>query len=1094
MCEMKNFNGSFKIKKSMNFKELSLFLDAALFAGFTSSSARFPVTSFAENDICPKSLEELYKEYKMDEKLPSNYTSSTKSAHSIPDFKRNNRGIECIFMPSDFLLDENKDCLGDKLNFKIVMSGPISDNMAEAACNFAFRVGMELTSCESGILAHEGCEGNAVVFMESSFSRIYLTEGKHKQLNICCGSDIVPFLSEVLNNFPYVSYGISWERYLEELTASLRYKNLDGQLSFVRSCYDSSDVKGKAYCEPSCEKLNDEVKSIFPNIEFINYNGLKEAYCEDIPLEWEKDTFEKILDEKLFSILKAGDSVEISAALSENSDIRGKLTEDIKAKISQKGADCKDIMLTCAYKQGFSWIEEYELPKLIEKGAEKVEISFKPFLPEGETVWKDENGATPTSSVQGCDTPDKWLDIPIRFLQELYPVDDLVAEKLGVSCDNISFKPYEGKEDITYLLKAYDKEGREVLTDKYKAHFSERPYLTDYPGLGKVHPSTGFLKVTVNGKTVIDENVKTDLENIWDKFNGEVLRGCKEYIESRYNGRLRGEDQPFFSCLRLEAYVSEPERVLSSRQDMISPLDALHEDMYFVASDYFKNLGAQYGETAFDAPGLILPVLHVREGRPSFKVTMYDHVSASPCFIEGDRLYRMTDKKVSCRLGEIYRSKNGIAAAIDIEGADSGVIEAYASLLEKNALHANSFLKNVGEIRFREANEEITAVVPKVGLKKKDLPAESIDFPEDEVIGYQKYIDIVEKLKGVEGIEVYEAGRSYSDRIIYAIDVLPKNEDGYVSRTKRLTSYPSQLVNCRHHANEVSSTNACFKIIKKILTDPEYKDIGNELNLTFVPVENPDGTAIHEELSKENPLWKLHVARFDALSKEFFREIFNKETIHTEALAFTRLFEDKLPDLVVDNHGVPTHEWEQQFSGYTSPMFKGFWLPRSVLYGYFWYVPQEEFKDNILLAKRIEHDVAAAIGKDSEMDKLNVEMAGKFEKYAHNYMPKLFPADYYMHMINYWVKKDFSMDEKYVSYRYPWITTTYYTSEVADETAQGEYLKLCTKAHFTHNMAILDIMRNAKTAIEAKTSFDGSRLFSSCVRHRPIIVLQAEEI
>ena len=48
-------------------------------------------------------------------------------------------------------------------------------------------------------------------------------------------------------------------------------------------------------------------------------------------------------------------------------------------------------------------------------------------------------------------------------------------------------------------------------------------------------------------------------------------------------------------------------------------------------------------------------------------------------------------------------------------------------------------------------------------------------------------------------------------------------------------------------------------------------------------------------------------------------------------------------------------------------------------------------------------------------------------------------------MINYWIPYESNPAHGYSSIRYPWITTVAYTSEVADETAQGEYLNLCAR-------------------------------------------------
>jgi len=355
------------------------------------------------------------------------------------------------------------------------------------------------------------------------------------------------------------------------------------------------------------------------------------------------------------------------------------------------------------------------------------------------------------------------------------------------------------------------------------------------------------------------------------------------------------------------------------------------------------------------------------------------------------------------------------------------------------------------------------------------------------LIGYDQYIEIINKLKRVPKLSVYKIANSYLERDIYAVEFTPKFE-GYISKTKRITHCPSEIINCRHHANEVSATNAAFMIIKELLINEKYADIADKLNLVIIPMENVDGAAIHYELQKDNPNWKFHVARFNAIGKEFFHDHFKQDTIHKEAEALKNVYKAILPDLIVDNHGVPSHEWEQQFSGYTSPSFKGFWLPRSILYGYFWTVPNEEFKSNLILSKKIEDVVAVAIGKDEEINSLNLEWSERFEKFAHKWMPNLFPANYYKNMINYWISREFDMTQRYASHRFPWITTTYYTSEVADETAQGDYLNLCARAHLTHNLAIIDLLTSCKCVYDSKIDISNSNVSVSYTRQRPLIV------
>ena len=522
--------------------------------------------------------------------------------------------------------------------------------------------------------------------------------------------------------------------------------------------------------------------------------------------------------------------------------------------------------------------------------------------------------------------------------------------------------------------------------------------------MGKVHPATGYIRVSINGKEMLYRKIRTDLEEVWDIYQAEVLPDCRRYIEEKTGGNITAEQQPFFQELLLDVTVSEPDYRVGCREDLISSLDALHEDMYFTGSDYFKNYGVQNAGVMLDAPGLILPSIHQKEGKPVFKVTVFEKSKEKPCIEKnGEVLLSMGKREdVSFKVTGLSRKEGKFCLDVTVRGTSDEFIKAYAELIEKDALEITQDWYNVSAVRFLcESGAVIEAEVPTHEPPVKDRCIEDIDLHEKELIGYDQCIAILEELKHVPGIEVFRTARSYTGRELYAIWLKPERE-GYLSMTKRLTKCPSEIINARHHANEVSSTNASFILLKKLLTEDEYKELPEKLNLILVPMENVDGAAIHYELQKEHPYWKFHVARFNALGKEFFHEHFHQDTIHGEAMGLSRLYEHYAPDMIVDNHGVPSHEWEQQFSGYTSPSYKGFWLPRSLLYGYFWYVTNEAYKDNYPVNKKMEDVIADKIAEDEEMTALNQEWSAQFEKYAHAWMPKLFPANYYKNMINYW--------------------------------------------------------------------------------------------
>ena len=76
----------------------------------------------------------------------------------------------------------------------------------------------------------------------------------------------------------------------------------------------------------------------------------------------------------------------------------------------------------------------------------------------------------------------------------------------------------------------------------------------------------------------------------------------------------------------------------------------------------------------------------------------------------------------------------------------------------------------------------------------------------------------------------------------------------------------------------------------------------------------------------------------------------------------------------------------------------------------------------------------------------------------------------------------------YCAIRYPWLTSVAYTSEVADETAQNEYLSLCARAHLAHDMATIDMLLNGKSSFEYHITQKDGTVTAAHKRTRPFKV------
>lgn len=1077
-----------KLQKSSTYEEKVRTIEFARALGFQCEAATFPVTSWEDGLEVPKD----YADFRLAQpevasvEIPEDYVAASDTAKPMPDFDwRQKKGLETMFAKGQLLKDQNLDQLPDQMDVHFVLSKDVDDSLFEAACNLAFRFGMEVTAYEGILTREQSGLGNEIVFVESDICKMeYKEKSDGVQITIeGKGQELVTFISNMCQQFPLQGPFDTWTDTLLEMASGMMMKNLDGQLAYIDAS-DDRDVT--AYVDAEIETRKEELKRHFPDVTFVNYKGDKKVYEKEYHIPWEVDELKEVLETKVYNQIQGQDTVDIRIAVSEDKEVRAEIAKEIEMRLSQAGVKDIKVQVISSYKQGYSWIEEQEIPVLADKNVKKVDIAFKPFLPEGVTEWSDEDGAIPHYHNVGGD-PNKWYDMPIRYLQELYPIEDAIVAKVGVDKDDVIFSVYEGNEDLTYELKAYDEKGEVIYTDTYKAAWSERPYLDAYPALGKVHPATGYIRVSVNGNELLDERVESDVEKIWDIYQREVLEDLRAYVDEKTEGMDLEAAQPFFSKLEIQVDVSEPNERLESREDLFSSLDGLHEDMYFAGTDFFKNYGMDKAGVIIEAPGLILPVIRKSMGKPVMRVILYGQEKEVPTIV-GEKEIVPTLKKsdVNLYISQMEKTPEGIKAVIGAEGIPEEVVEAYGRLLEEGILNIGNRIAGINELELVTEKNAYHVTLPVREQMQEVVDIRDIDISEKELIGYERYIVIINQLKKVPQLNVFRTAVSYKGREIYGVELRPQAE-GYISRTKRISAHPSEIINSRHHANEVSSTNSAFMLIKELLTNPAYKELPDKMNLVIVPMENVDGAAIHYQLQKDNPNWKLHVARFNSIGKEFYYEHFEQETIHTEAIGLRRLFMNLLPDFIIDNHGVPSHEWEQQFAGYTSPSYKGFWLPRSLLYGYYYHVTGDEYQSNYVLNKKMEDVIAEAFMTNEEITRENKMWARQFDKYAHSWLPKMFPANYYKNMINYWIPHEYDPAHRYPSIRYPWIVSVDYVSEVADETAQGDYLYSCAKAHLTHDLATLDMITKCSCVYDQEWSFTDSNIKAKLTRKRPVI-------
>src|SRR5690606_33408457 len=114
------------------------------------------------------------------------------------------------------------------------------------------------------------------------------------------------------------------------------------------------------------------------------------------------------------------------------------------------------------------------------------------------------------------------------------------------------------------------------------------------PEYEQIRVTTGWITVIENGDTVLDRRIRTDPEAFWDHLQTETYAKIVEYMIDVQDGRPSPANAPFFDEFRVELELSEPNYRIGVDEEVISSLEALHEDVYFETLTLFDLIGGRY--------------------------------------------------------------------------------------------------------------------------------------------------------------------------------------------------------------------------------------------------------------------------------------------------------------------------------------------------------------------------------------------------------------------------------------------------------------------------------------------------------------------
>jgi hypothetical protein len=645
-----------------------------------------------------------------------------------------------------------------------------------------------------------------------------------------------------------------------------------------------------------------------------------------------------------------------------------------------------------------------------------------------------------------------------------------------------------------YALEALNGAGQVVYKATFSPKIVEREYLEKFPGWSRVKVTTGWISASVDGQSAIDARIATDPERFWDYYQGKALPKVYDNVMKITGNRPTADKQPFHRDLDIEVWMSEPDFRIGIDEEQVSALEALHEDVYFVTLDFFNAIGRNTtGNPRLASPGKVLPIIHPeRAGQPGQARVLYSG-NASPraridiSYKEKDveRPTRVSREltKIDTSAPVVLRTVVGADRVSDIEmqtepkddreglrAADllDNLVRLHAAGLYKTELSYDHVDRITLALALKDARSQHavpnSGAAPASNLRLTSAKPKLPLVTWDHIISTEESEATVKQLSAYPEVKAYKVGHSYRGRDISLMEITLPTPSELVSVTKYSAYKPTIFISSRQHANEVSSTSHTLRLAELLLTDPNYRAILKKVNVILHPVANPDGAAMAFELQKLTPTHMLHAGRYSALGSDLDG---GGGGLLPESQVRQKVWREWLPDIYLNPHGYPSHEWVQQFSGYVPPQFRSYLSSRG------WYtsvggIRDPRYPELTAATDAMREAIVREINSNSDVRNMDLSHQSRFRRWAYGFGPFIYGQEIYKDATIYYSDPETGEPRGTRRLNPPrvgqptarqamsaWPQVTFFNggTEAPDETAQGEWLNLVTKAGFSYLMA-----------------------------------------
>lgn len=717
----------------------------------------------------------------------------------------------------------------------------------------------------------------------------------------------------------------------------------------------------------------------------------------DVPSE--VDRFWTAFEARVLPQAASGARVEVEARLSEPPAVRAEIAAEAERRLAAAGASPESsVLVLSAFKQGLSWLRESVVPRLRGCPVEEIVVEFL------------RNDPPP-------DWPQQAIHTPVRWLHEIFPAAELLAADLGLRPEQVRFEMTDSA-DAVYRVRAFGPAGAPLLDDEFSPAWILRPYFDRFRDYEQVRVTTGWLRAVAHGgpapDILADERIVTDPEWFWDRFQARTLPAVYDYVMELHEGNPRGGglDAPLFGTLTVELELSEPDYRLGVDNEIVSTMDALHEEVYFGAIEFFQLLGRNARGRELTYPGRVVPVMRPRgDGQAGRgRITFTGFATSRPAVVVryatrdgAEGLKRLDVPKVDMERPSLRRAlvapDSPRLARLDFRVRVDTEHDERTALLDlappeqvdermMSAEQAAALLANLAELREQglyadalaydgvgkigvwaewsheqDAESRTTAVLPPNGrpappLSWKDLLADGWTHDGGRIVQWDEPIPPAEghrmmakMARTFDRASMYHAGESYLGRAIWAMDLMAPVAASHWSRAKATTFKPTVLHSARQHANEVSSTSHVLRHAELLLTDSVQRRKLDKVNVVVHAFANPDGAQLAYDLYRLTPDYLLHAGYLGALGVDVMSGAGEDFPLYPEARVRPRLWRSWLPDVFLNPHGYPSHQVVQLFSEYSGLVRRGRVTERNWGFNKGWFMPGFGYVDDPALPR-----------------------------------------------------------------------------------------------------------------------------------------------